>query len=871
MTLRSRILIVIASTLVVALVLLHGTVREIVRSGFMEVERDLLAGFARIEQTDTRQHAQRARDALQVEIENLSVKAADWAQWDDTYRFVVDRNPAYVSSNLKDTALSDLKLNFLAIIGPDGIVAFRRWYDLEAGEGLPVPASLGEQLRPGRPLLLHRDVDDAHSGILLLPEGPLMVVSRPITTSEGKGPLRGSVVFGRMLDATVFERLGAVTHLTIRSERADRPLSGPFAAALGRLGSDGILVEALGADRMAGYSLVRDFQARPALLLRVDVPREIYRQGLLTQSQIQVRAQLVLLWLVVSILTVGLLLGGVILFVLEGSVLRRLARLSKGAVGIGRDGDFSARLETGGRDEISRLAQSINTMLADLAASHRTIEARNAQLRLIMDSVPSGLLSLDEELRVQAECSRSAERLLQEGMAGRSFVEVLGLPEGSERDGLRQYLEVFERDLVPEDSMAELNPLPELRYGDGDDARWLRLDYRPIRRGREATNLLVIVEDITREKILARRAAETEQENLYLRALAEDPDLFGEVLFEGHAILRTLDALAAEFGPSGPDTFQANEMFRGVHTIKGAAASFSMNPVTEAAARVEDRLEAFRRADLRATADPKALGASLQELSAAFMRIARGAARLLGDTEGERNLNLRVSAQEIAEHIRGVEAAAKDVGTEKAEVRRMRDEAVGRLRSLRTVPAPRALARSVRLVTGLAERLSKDVEFRFEGDDTRIDVDLAPALNRVLLHLLRNALDHGIETGEERERAGKPRIGHLVLRAARENGSLSLLVSDDGRGLDVDSIRASAIRKGVVRAEAAESLSAAELGRIAFCAGVSTAREVTETSGRGVGLDDVLQTVERELGGEIRVESRPGAGTDFTLLVPMPH
>jgi two-component system chemotaxis sensor kinase CheA len=174
----------------------------------------------------------------------------------------------------------------------------------------------------------------------------------------------------------------------------------------------------------------------------------------------------------------------------------------------------------------------------------------------------------------------------------------------------------------------------------------------------------------------------------------------------------------------------------------------------------------------------------------------------------------------------------------------------------------------VKIVPGLIERLGKDTEFRFEGQDTPVDCDVARELNTPLVHLLRNALDHGIESSEDREATGKQRQGMVTLGVARQNGHLAVTLADDGQGLDGEKLRKAAIRKGLLTPEEAERLTPEEALELIFRPGFSTAEQVTDVSGRGVGMDAVLDSVRVKLAGDIRVESLIGQGTRFTITVP---
>jgi two-component system, chemotaxis family, sensor kinase CheA len=182
---------------------------------------------------------------------------------------------------------------------------------------------------------------------------------------------------------------------------------------------------------------------------------------------------------------------------------------------------------------------------------------------------------------------------------------------------------------------------------------------------------------------------------------------------------------------------------------------------------------------------------------------------------------------------------------------------------LRLVPLAQAFARAGRLVRRVAEALGREVEFVAEGDDVPLDKAIVDRIAEPLAHLLNNAVDHGIESSDVREAAGKPRAGRIVLRAESAGSRVVVSVSDDGAGIDFDAVRRAAAERGV----SAPNGTLADPIDLIFQSGVSTAARVSSISGRGVGMDAVAAAV-AELGGEIAVETLRGSGTTVRLTVP---
>jgi two-component system chemotaxis sensor kinase CheA len=191
-----------------------------------------------------------------------------------------------------------------------------------------------------------------------------------------------------------------------------------------------------------------------------------------------------------------------------------------------------------------------------------------------------------------------------------------------------------------------------------------------------------------------------------------------------------------------------------------------------------------------------------------------------------------------------------------------------RVMELRTTPLMRVMETIPRTARGVAERLGKRVEVQLVGAELELDRSILDRLNEPMLHLVRNAVDHGIEDPAERVRRGKPEVGHIVVEARREKDSIAIAVRDDGRGIDIESVRAKAIASGLLLADLAEDLPPDDVASLVFHPGLSTALTVSEISGRGVGMDAVKAVIE-SLGGTVAVTTDAGAGTTTTLRLPV--
>jgi two-component system chemotaxis sensor kinase CheA len=200
------------------------------------------------------------------------------------------------------------------------------------------------------------------------------------------------------------------------------------------------------------------------------------------------------------------------------------------------------------------------------------------------------------------------------------------------------------------------------------------------------------------------------------------------------------------------------------------------------------------------------------------------------------------------------------------------DRVVGELQrralELRTTPLQRIVEPLPRMAREVARRVGVKVEVEIRHAEIELDRSILDRLSDPLVHLLRNAVDHGIEPPDARRAAGKSETGRVVIDARREKDSIRIAVADDGGGIDLEAVRDRAVEAGVLLSDLAEDLPAEDVAALVFHPGLSTCDQVSEISGRGVGMDAVRATIE-SLGGHVELETRAGLGTTTTLVVPI--
>ncbi len=362
MTLRKKTLFIIGLTLCGLVILLLGISRNILLNGFTEIEK----GFAR-------QNTERAIKAITREIEEIKVTSCDWAFWDDTYKFVQDGNKAFIDSNLNDAAIVTLKLNVMLYLNTTGKIIYGKEISPATNQAVPLSDGLKKYLSEHPKFIRPVKEDSCRAGIINLPEGPILLVSQPILTSERKGPIRGCLVFGRYLSDMIIKRLATMTEVDIRIHRLDTGgLSPALQEVITTLSSKAHspVTRILNPERIQGFSLVKDMEGNPCLLVQTETARNIFKYG-----------QKIILYFVCLFSVGSLIFGITTLLLLERWVLSRLARLSGSLKQIGASGSLSERIVVGGNDELSALGVSANKMLSDLENSHA--EILNTQAKLL--------------------------------------------------------------------------------------------------------------------------------------------------------------------------------------------------------------------------------------------------------------------------------------------------------------------------------------------------------------------------------------------------------------------------------------------------------------------------------------------------------
>ena len=405
MRLRKKTLLVSGITLILMILIIYATSQII-----------LLSSFDELEEQNTGQNIERVLNALSDTLSDLDAFNNDWAAWDDTYEFIEDGNDEYIKSNLVDETFTGANLNLMLFLNSSGRIVFGKFFDLDDEKEMPIPQSVIEHLNANNFLLTHDDIESGITGIILFPENPMLISSRPLLTSENEGPVRGTLIMGRYLDSAEVEHLSALTRLSLVVHRIhDTGMPSDFQEAREHLSDEeSIFIQPLNTEYIAGYATINDIYGEPILMLRADVPRDIYKQG-----------QDTLRYLIISLLAIGLVFGGVALSLLEKTVLSRLSRLGTDVSRIGKSGSLSARLPITGDDELSVLSDDINGMLAALEQYQDELEGSKQGFHALFNAMVDPVVIIDSE-GVFMDLTDSVEEVIgfkKEELLGRNFLQ----------------------------------------------------------------------------------------------------------------------------------------------------------------------------------------------------------------------------------------------------------------------------------------------------------------------------------------------------------------------------------------------------------------------------------------------------------------
>ncbi|MCC7399364.1 MAG: Hpt domain-containing protein [Planctomycetes bacterium] len=765
----------------------------------------VMDGLAQSERSDADAGTRQTGEVVATMLDEYLVRMNDWANWDDMAQFVADGNQEFVDANIEAGAMAGLQWDTVMVARPGAEDRLLTALDPARTQFVTADPALVAELRDPT---THGALGAPRSGLLVIGDTVWITASRDVRRTDGSEPeQQGRFATCARINDDWMSRLRKFTARQVRLQRAGAaPVDALEWTARGRLGMQlGAVVTLVGDDdHISTFAWLPDVHGRPAVLLREDRERPLLAQGR------QILASSLLVVVVGGFLLVGLALLG------TGHVLRRLGALQAGVDALRAGSHEPVPIPVA--DEIGALAGAFNHMAAQIVDRETALRALNGRLQLVLDAIGDGLVTLRLDGSIDATTKRATAWFgaVENGLVWDWLFAADDMRRVEFQLGFSQIADAF----LPLELL--LDQLPR-RCQRGEST--YELKFLPIEADGKLTGLLLVITDITAAVANERAQHAAAELQSIVANYVRDPDEFERFLGEMDTLLERV--------VHGPDE---DVLRRQLHTMKGNAAVYGFTAFADVCHAVETALGEGQALALHAATMQSAWAEAVQRVRSVL--------------PGDGRMRVQLS---LEEHERFL-ARLRD-GADLAEL-------IDIVASWRLQPVATAFARLGQKAERVAAAIGKHITIECHDDGLRVDGDTMGPFWDTLLHVVRNAIDHGIESADERERRHKPAAGRLLFTARRSGDHLTINVTDDGAGIDWTRITEVARQRGMAHTTHQDLVAAL------FADGVSSRDHVTEFSGRGVGMAAV-RAVTNELGGSIEVKSQPGIGTTIALQLPL--
>lgn len=552
---------------------------------------------------------------------------------------------------------------------------------------------------------------------------------------------------------------------------------------------------------------------------------------------------------------VAVLLLSAIGWLLYRQIARPLTRMVSTMSEIATSQDFTRRIEVQRMDEIGHSIVAFNRMIERIQENASLLRQKTTDIQAILQNMQQGILTVVDGGVVHAEYSAYLEQIFETNdIAGRKFMDLVFADAGLGADGLAQIDAAIDACLGQDGINFVFNehllPVEIVKRMPDGRAKALDLSWSAITDDADTVvRLMLCVRDVTQLRELAAEASEQRRSlEIIGEILAVSQEKFHQFMETAHGFVHENERIIRQY--SEADKAAVAALFRNMHTIKGNARTYKLQHLTDVVHEAEQRLELLRDIERDVQEwNPEALLQDVERVREVLTRYATINNDKLGRNGGQ-SAGSSVSRMadgemgHIRESLRLLEGARTDSVAELLSMR----EAVHRiLRVLDALSVAEALSPVVDALPSLAEELGKlPPRVSIQDNGYRLRAEVTGLLENVFTHLLRNAIDHGIEAPDVRVARGKSAAGHIRIEAGMDQHALQITVADDGRGLAMDRIRQTALERGWMAD--GETVSDEAVAQFIFRPGFSTAETVTAISGRGVGMDAVREFIERAQG-----------------------
>ena len=648
------------------------------------------------------------------------------------------------------------------------------------------------------------------------------------------------------------------------------------------------LTQALDADTVAAVLTLTN-RVRPAeIVLRAKVTEliELQRKQGEEASADVIALQRNVFILVSALVIVALTAGGLIAWRITGSVTKPISQMQSMMTEIATTQDFTRRVPVTRMDEIGHSLVAFNSMIEKIQESSLLLKQKTADIQAMMHNIPQGILTIEGGNKVHPEFSTYLETILETNdIAGRDVMNSVFDSSSFNSDVFSQ-VEAAISACIGEDAMNfEFNEHLLVRKADrkmpDGRVKALDLNWSPIIDDTDTVvRLMLCVRDVTELREIAAMANQQKRElEMIGQILAINQEKFHEFIDSSDNFLAENKQLINEASVGGngvSDPEVITQLFRNMHTIKGNARTYGLLHLTNLVHEAEQSYDELRK-NPEAAWDHEKLQSQLLDAFTALQEYAHINVIKLGRKGPGRRGGVEKFLMVPNEHVQQAlllleNVDAGDISAMNEVLKRVRES----LSLIGTENMAGVLAGVLDSLPSLAKELGKEPpQTSIKDNGIVIKNQVSDLMRNVFMHLYRNSLDHGIETAEKRIVQGKPAAGHIQLEILMQENHVQFKLRDDGRGLNLGFIKLKAIEQGLIRED--DQLSSEQIAKLILAPGFSTAAQVTEVSGRGVGMDAVKAFVERE-GGHIELcflnqEVVPGTGEyrPFEAVISMPE
>jgi signal transduction histidine kinase/HAMP domain-containing protein len=549
------------------------------------------------------------------------------------------------------------------------------------------------------------------------------------------------------------------------------------------------------------------------------------------------------------------------------------------------DGNYNTAVIAESDDEIGNLADHFESMRSTIKryTDHlqEIIDAKMQQVNDILNNIDQGLFTINLDGSVNEECSARANEILKvQNIASQNINELLRL-DLKQMDAFNMWLNVVKTKhaSIKWKKLVKLAPVQalELIQKNTGSPQYVAISYQKIfdKQG-ELSKIMILAMDETEKRMKDLQMLAERQMHEYdvkaILGIANTPseeitELTNDIavrMRELHEAVNTHLAgvkLQRENYPDGPDYIitkeQINTLYRNIHTIKGNAGSYGFELLSDIAHKAEDMIEELKEPiKMRRNDSLAIIEDDLKKMDAAFEEIHKKILLIFGK---EDEITIRVPENRISK----IQEICATLSSQDVTIKPLIDECM----MLTSKPLKTLARKYLKIVQTVSKKQNKNVEFQVIDEMSLFSANELIDIDEALVHLIRNAVDHGIEAPDVREELNKG-VGKIKFEYFKDDSFRIVTISDDGKGIDTEALVEKCVQKGIVTADVVPVMKEKDKFMLMFHPGISTSDTITDISGRGIGMNVVMENISQK-GGTIEIESQMGKGTTFRLKFPI--